>query len=258
MDGSFLFFVFVGFAAQIVDGAIGMAFGVVSTSVLLAAGVAPAPASAAVHVAKVVTGAASGLAHLGFGNVDRALCRRLALPGIAGGVVGAVAISILPGDVVKPVIAVYLAVIGVVLAMRALSHAPPALPVPRPATVGLVGGFVDSLGGGWGPLVTSTLMAGGYEPKRVVGSANLAEFFVSLATAATFIALIGVAQWQVVLGLVVGGTAAAPVAAYACRFIPAQALQLLVGAVVIGLSARTFYLAFGSIAPAGVAPAGVG
>lgn len=232
-------YVLIGFAAQLVDGSIGMAYGVVSMSVLLAAGVAPAPASAAVHVAKVFTGAASGVSHLWLGNVEWGLCRRLLIPGCIGGAAGASLVSYAPSQIVKPVVALYLIVMGVVLLAKAIRLRPRAPAASHVGALGFVGGLLDSLGGGWGPIVTSTLISRGHEPRRAIGSVNLAEVFVALTQSAVFGALLGLAYLDIVFGLIVGGVIAAPAAALLTRHLPARLLILLVGAAVAGISLRT-------------------
>jgi len=244
MEPAFLTFVVVGFAAQLVDGALGMAYGVSSTSLLLSLGLAPAPASAAVHTAEVVVSGVSGLSHLRFGNVDRALFRRLVLPGVVGGVVGAYLLSELPGDRLRPVVSAYLLAMGLYICWRALRGVPRLSSTPRAVPLGLAGGFFDAIGGGgWGPIVTTHLVANGHEPRVAIGSVNLAEFFVTVAQAATFFVTLGLVHWRVIAGLVLGGVLAAPLAALACRHLPARATMLLVGLLIAVLSVRTLLLA---------------
>jgi hypothetical protein len=244
MNEPFLLYALVGFAAQMIDGALGMAYGVSSTSFLLAVGASPAVASASVHTAEIFASAASGLSHLRFGNVDRALMRRLVLPGIAGGVLGAYVLSSLPGDRIKPCVSVYLIVMGAMILRKALQRPRPPGERHHFTMLGLAGGFFDAIGGGgWGPIVTSSLMARGETPRLVIGSVNLAEFFVTVAQSATFFIMMGIVHWKVIAGLTLGGVVAAPLAALVCKRLPARALMLLVGALVIGLSIRTFVLA---------------
>ena len=241
MPHDFWTYLLVGFAAQIVDGSIGMAYGVVSTSVLLAAGVAPAQASAAVHIAKIFAGTASGLSHLWLGNVDWPLCRRLLIPGCIGGLVGAALVSYAPVDLIKPLVAAYLLLMGIVLLARAARFR--AMPAPSAAVtpLGLVGGLLDSLGGGWGPVVTSTLIARGHAPRQVIGSVNLAEVFVAVAQSAMFAALLGFGYFDIVIGLALGGIVAAPFAALLARYAPARLLIVLVGVAVSAVSLRTLF-----------------
>ncbi len=239
MFDEFWTFALVGFAAQLVDGSIGMAFGVASTSMLLAAGVPPASASAAVHLAKVFTGVASGLSHYWLGNIDWPLCRRLLIPGCIGGVLGATLVSNVPAEFVKPVVAIYLTVMGAILLAKAVRFRPMPPPSGHTRALGFVGGLLDSLGGGWGPVVTSTLIARGHSPRHVIGSVNLAEIFVAFAQSVAFGAFLGLAYLEIVLGLALGGVIAAPIAAMTTRYIPARPLILLVGVAVMVLSVRT-------------------
>jgi uncharacterized membrane protein YfcA len=240
VESSILTFVLVGFLAQVVDGALGMGYGVISTSFLLSFGVPPAMASASVHTAEVFVTGASGIAHLGNGNVERRLVMRLVVPGVIGGVLGAYVLTEIPGERIRPVVALYLLVIGAVILRRALAQRAPRLRLVRLAPLGFVGGFLDSVGGGgWGPIVTSTLLVQGQAPRSAIGSVNLTEFFITVAQAATFWALLGEVQWPVALGLLGGGVLAAPLAAYACRRLPARVVMGLVGALVLVLSLRT-------------------
>jgi len=242
----FLLFVAVGFLAQMVDGAIGMAYGVTSTSVLLSVGVPPASASAAVHAAETFTTGASGLAHWRFGNIDRNLIWRLAIPGVVGGVLGAYVLTSIPGEIIRPYVSGYLLFLAVLILWRALTSRPhsSSLPPSGVAPLGFVGGFLDSIGGGgWGPLVTSSLLSQGTTPRYAIGSVNLAEFFVTAAISATFVFTIGLTLWPVIAGLVLGGVIAAPLAAYATKHLPHKMLMIMVGCVVLALSARNLFKA---------------
>lgn len=241
-----LLFMAVGFAAQMVDGAIGMAYGVISTSVLLSLGIPPVTASACVHAAETFTTAVSGVSHWRFGNVDRKLLLRLALPGMIGGAIGAYLLTELPGEKVKPFISAYLLLIGVLIIWRALTRRPSEGAEPsHVAPLGFVGGLLDSIGGGgWGPIVTSTLIGQGTTPRYAIGSVNLAEFFVTLIISATFVATVGLELWPIISGLILGGVVAAPFAAYATKKLPEKVLMILVGCVVAILSLRTIISAF--------------
>jgi uncharacterized membrane protein YfcA len=238
--------VLVGFIAQMVDGSIGMAYGVTSTSVMLSFGVPPATASACVHAAETFTTGASGLAHWKLGNVDKRLIWRLAIPGAIGGALGAYVLTNIPGELVKPYISAYLLLIGIFIIYKAVhrKHSFVDDPPNNVAPLGLIGGFVDAIGGGgWGPIVTSTLLGQGTQPRYTIGSVNMAEFFVTLTISATFIATIGLELWPTILGLIIGGIIAAPFAALAAKHFPPKVLMILVGVVVMLLSARTIYLA---------------
>jgi uncharacterized protein len=234
-----ILFTAVGFAAQLIDGALGMAYGLSATTVLLSLGTAPAMASASVHAAEVFTTAASGLSHWRLGNVDPKLVVRLAVPGMIGGAVGAYLLANLPGESMRPAVAVYLLGMGALIVWRAVRR-PFREKAPRHVVpLGLFGGFVDAVGGGgWGPLVASTLVGRGAVPRMAIGSVNLAEFFVTLTVSGTFLATIGLELMPVIVGLVLGGVVAAPFAALATRHIPDRPLMLLVGAVIVLLSLR--------------------
>jgi len=232
-------FILIGFLAQIVDGALGMGYGVISTSILLSLGVPPAVASASVHTAEVFVTGVSGLAHLGNGNVERRLVFRLVIPGVLGGMLGAYVLTQVPGEKIRPVIALYLLAMGMVILRRALGRRAPGRGRARLVPLGFAGGFLDSVGGGgWGPIVTSTLVAQGQTPRLAIGSVSVTEFFVTLAQAGTFFALLGRGHESVVIGLLIGGVVAAPLAAYVCRRLPARVLMGLVGALILALSFR--------------------
>jgi uncharacterized membrane protein YfcA len=237
----FLLFVAVGFAAQLVDGAVGMAYGLTGTTVLLSIGVAPATASACVHAAEVFTTGASGISHWRMRNVHADLIWKLAVPGMVGGAVGAFVLASIPGDTIRPFINTYLLGMGLLILWRAWQRtkmaddeAPKRLPV-----LGLAGGFVDAIGGGgWGPMVASTLIGRGTTPRYAIGSVNLAEFFVTSTITTTFLFTIGLELWPIIAGLILGGVLAAPLAAYAVKQIPDQPLMFLVGALISLLSLR--------------------
>ena len=240
-----LLYVVIGFAAQMIDGALGIAYGVTANSVLLSLGVPPATASACVHAAETFTTGASGAAHWRFGNVDRKLLLRLAIPGMIGGAIGAYILAGLPGDAIKPFISAYLLLLGVLIIWKALAARQIKAPAPRAvAPLGFFGGALDAIGGGgWGPIVTSTLLGQGATPRYAIGSVNLAEFFVTLVISATFLLTIGLSLWPIIAGLIVGGVIAAPFAAFATKHIPDKVLMLLVGCVVVLLSLRTILMA---------------
>jgi uncharacterized membrane protein YfcA len=240
-----LFFILVGFVAQMIDGALGMAYGVSSTSFLLGLGVPPAMASSSVHVAEVFTSGVSGLSHLKFGNVNKKLFQSLVIPGMLGVVTGAYVLTSIDGKIIKPFMAAYLMIMGIVIIRKAFKKVKAVQEPKKLAFLAVFGGFMDAVGGGgWGPIVASTLISKGHNPRYTIGSVNLAEFFIALAGAGTFIALIGVDNWQIVAGLIVGGTFAAPFAAYLCKKFAPKTLMIMVGVLIICLSLRTIYLAF--------------
>lgn len=232
-------FVFVGFLAQLIDGALGMAYGVTATSVLLQLGAPPAVASASVHAAEVFTTGASGLAHWRMRNVDWHLIVRLAVPGVIGGIIGAYLLSSFPADLIRPFISLYLLVMGGVILVRAfgVKAEPLDLRTHPVGLLGLVGGFLDAVGGGgWGPVVASRLIGSGGTPRIVIGSVNASEFFLTFSISITFFATIGLELWPVITGLVVGGVLAAPIGALLAARIPAKPLMIMVGCLISALS----------------------
>ncbi len=243
-----ILFAVIGFVAQMVDGAIGMAYGISASTALLSMGVPPATASACVHAAETFTTGASGIAHWKLGNIDKKLLARLVLPGMIGGALGAYALSSLPGEALKPYIATYLMLLGVFIVWKAIGQKEKREGVEPKAVapLGLFGGFLDAIGGGgWGPLVTSSLLGQGTTPRYAIGTVNLAEFFVTLTISTTFFLTVGLDLWPIITGLVIGGIIAAPFAAYATKHIPDKVLMIMVGTVVVLLSLRTLLNALG-------------
>lgn len=235
-----VFYVIVGFIAQLIDGTLGMAYGVSATSLLLTKGIAPAVVGATVHAAEVFTTGISGLSHHYFGNVDRRLFGRLVIPGVIGSVIGAYILSQIPGERFKPIIAVYLLGMGIFIMVRAFKPVSSRSVTTHLAPLGFFGAFIDAIGGGgWGPVVASTLIARGNHARTTVGSVNAAEFFVTLAASVTFVITLGLSHWPIILGLAIGGAVAAPLGAYACKRIPHRPFMLLVGLLLMGLSIRT-------------------
>lgn len=241
MDSNWLLFFFVGMAAQLVDGALGMAFGVTATTVLLSFGVAPAQASAMVHIAEIFTTAASGASHWAQRNIEWSIVRRLAIPGVVGGAIGATVLSNVDGKVIAPFVVIYLAIMGVVILGKAIWRAVHLQPSWRGMPlVGFFGGLLDAIGGGgWGPIVTSTLIGGGHPPRMVIGSVNLTEFLVTVVTSVAFALSLGVMDILPVVPFILGGLVVAPFAGYLTRIIPARPLMALVGVLVLGLSLRS-------------------
>lgn len=232
-----LLFIAVGFAAQLIDGALGMAYGLVSTSVLLAMGMPPAQASAAVHAAEMVTTGISGGAHAWFGNIDRRLLWRLVLPGMAGGIAGALLAAQLPTGYLRPAVLAYLLAMGGFVLWRACRPQPATQPPRRVPAIGAAAGFLDAIGGGgWGPMATSTLLAQGSEPRFTVGSVNAAEFFVTTAITAAFVSQLGLDFGLTTLGLLLGGGLAAPLAAWVVTWVPRRGLLLLIGALIVTMA----------------------
>ena len=245
-----LLFVIVGFIAQIIDGSLGMAYGVSSNALLLTIGISPAAASASVHTSEVFTSFVSGVSHFKLGNVDLKLVKKLALPGVLGGVLGAYIISNIDSDLIKPIVSVYLLIMGIRILFRAFQNIkeqdPGSFKSLPMIFLGLVGGFLDAAGGGgWGPIVTTTLISQGATPRKSIGSVNLTEFFVTFAEAVTFIFTIGFIHWQIIVGLLIGGIIAAPLGAYFTRRIPIKPMLILVGSLIILLNMRTLLQVWG-------------
>ena len=244
IDSHFLMFVAIGLGAQLVDGALGMAFGLVSSSILLAMGMPPAAVSASVHTAEVFTTGVSGAAHGMLGNVDRRLMLRLAVPGVAGGVIGAYALSRIDGAVIKPWIHAYLLVLALLILVRALGRRVPRREVRRVGVLGFVSGLLDAIGGGgWGPMATSTLLANGGEARTSIGTVSASEFAVTLAISITFLFTVGLEHWRIIVGLLLGGVIAAPLAALLVRHVRERLVLLAVGLLVLGISVYQIYRA---------------
>lgn len=228
-------FIAIGFLAQIIDGTLGMAFGVIASTMLLSMGVPPAAASAGVHVAKMATGAVGGASHALAGNVDWKLLARIAIPGMLGGAFGAWVLSSVNPSLARPVVFGYLAVLSVYIILRAARQRAMTLKPKVVEPVGAAGGFLDAIGGGgWGPVVTSNLLAQGAQPRKTIGTVNLAEFFVTSAiSAAFFVALDDTFLSAPILGLVIGGVIAAPVGALLVKRLPARPLMAAVGVILL-------------------------
>ena len=226
-------FILVGFGAQIIDGALGMAYGVISSSLLLTLGIPPRAVSASVHAAETCTTAVSAVSHVLHRNVDWKLFWKLIIPGVIGGVSGAYFLSNISGDLIKPYIQAYLVAIGLWLLWRGLMYPPKARDPRFVAPLGLVGGFLDaSGGGGWGPVVTSNLLIQGASPRHTIGTVNTVEFFLTLSISTTFLLHLG---WETfttaTIGLLIGGVIAAPFGAWIARHVPAKPLLIMVGAI---------------------------
>ena len=247
----------VGFIAQLVDGSLGMAYGVTSTTLLLAiAGLTPALASTAVHISEVGTTLASGLSHWKFGNIDWSKIIWLAIPGGIGAFLGAVVLSsVISAEAAEPIVAIFLFLLGAyVLARFAFNRKTNVvenLPIPRAflSPLGLVAGFLDAVGGGgWGPISTPTLLSSGrMEPRKVVGTVDTSEFVVALCASIGFLISLSFAQvpWGVVGAILIGGLIAAPIAAWIVRHLNARVLGTAVGGFILLVNANTFLGAVG-------------
>lgn len=243
----FLTFAAVGALAQLVDGALGMAYGVASAAMLLALGVPPVTATASVHQAETFTCGASGLSHLLAGNVRWPLFWTLAVPGVIGAVAGAALVVHIPAAWMRLALTPYLLGMGVFLLLRGMRERPAGAEVPRgtPA-LGLAAGCADAVaGGGWSALTVTTLVARGATPRMVIGTVHLAKCMVSIAASLSFLLLIGLSQGTAVLGLIAGGVLAAPLGALFARRMPARVATMLAAIAVLGLGVNNVVRAFG-------------
>jgi uncharacterized membrane protein YfcA len=242
-------YVAVGFIAQLIDGALGMAYGVSASSLLMAFNVPPAVSSAMVHAAECFTTGTSAISHHAFGNVDKYLFRRLLVPAVIGAIIGAYLLSEI-GDVLKPYVSGYLILMGLVIIAKAFFRVPPKNVTTHLAPLGFFGALVDAMGGGgWGPIVASNLIVRGNEVRIAVGSVNAVEFFVTLAASITFFLSLTLEPkyWTIILGLALGGMIAAPLGAWAAKRIPHKPFMILVGVLVTAVSARNLLKAFAII-----------
>ena len=226
-----------------VDGALGMAFGQISSTLLVSMGVPPAAASAGVHTAETFTTAISGISHVAHRNVDWRLFFRIVIPGVIGGVAGAYLLTQISAEAAKPIVLTYLTALGVYLFYRGVMHRHTER---RPRVVeplGLVGGFLDaSGGGGWGAIVTSNLLVQGSNPRKTIGTVNTAEFFLTITISATFIAAIGWKAFTVAtIGLLIGGVLAAPFGGWIAKRVNPDRLLTFVGALVTMTSGYALY-----------------
>jgi uncharacterized membrane protein YfcA len=241
-SGELAFYIGLGFAAQLVDGALGMAYGLIASSALLASGATPAISSASVHAAEVVTTGLAGASHVWHENVDWRTFRRLAAAGVLGGLVGAYVLTELPEKPVKVFVTLYLFGMALLILRRIIVGDVERKPVRGTIPIGLAGGFLDAIGGGgWGPMVNATLIARGERPRISIGSVSLAEFFVTAAISAMFVLSLDLATYgRVVLGLIIGGALAAPFAGWFSRVLPQKVLMSLVAVVVGALGIYNF------------------
>ena len=240
-DQEFLIFFVIGIFAQLVDGTLGMGYGATSTSFLLAYGIPPAVSSTGVHVAEMFTTGASAISHHKFGNINKKLVKHLLIPGVLGSITGAYLLAdVIDGEVIKPFIAVYMMVLACIIIKKAMVKNIVKKKTKRLGVLASFGGFMDSVGGGgWGPIVTSTLLGRGRNPRYTIGSVNAAEFAVSFASGITFMIFGGIQGWQVIIGLILGGVIAAPIAALLVNRIQRKPMMIVVGILIIILSLRT-------------------
>jgi uncharacterized membrane protein YfcA len=240
-------FILIGFAAQLIDGALGMAYGQISSTLLISLGVPPAAASAGVHTAETFTTAVSGISHVAHRNVDWWLFVRIVIPGVIGGVLGAYVLTEIPAGTAKPFVLAYLAILGLYLFYRGVMHRHTERRPRIISPLGFLGGFLDAAGGGgWGGIVTSNLLVQGSNPRKTIGTVNTAEFFLTVTISATFLATLGWAAFTTAtLGLLIGGVVAAPFGAMIAKRVTADRLLTFVGALLTLISLFGLYRAFG-------------
>lgn len=244
-DETFFWFMLAGFVAQMVDGALGMAYGATSSAVLLSYGLSPRLASAAVHTAEIFTTGVSGLSHIRFGNFNKRLFFKLVIPGVIFASLGAFLLgSVVDGNIIKPYIHAYLLVLGVLILMKAFKkNLETKENTKGAAMLAAFGGFLDAIGGGgWGPIVTSNLIRKGNTPSTIIGTVNTAEFFVTYFTAGVLIYFTGIHSWQIILGLILGGALAAPFGALITKKVTKKTLFFAVGILIIATSLYSLYV----------------
>ena len=242
----------IGFVAQMIDGALGMAFGQISSTILLSMGIPPAISSAGVHTAETFTTAVSGISHVAHRNVDWRLFFRIAIPGILAGIIGAYILTQVDASTAKPFVLAYLTSLGLYLFYRGVMHRHTERRPKIVEPLGAVGGFLDAAGGGgWGAIVTSNLLVQGSNPRKTIGTVNTAEFFLTISISATFLATLTYAGteehrdllFKAVIGLVIGGVLAAPFGAWIAKKVNPDLLLTFVGAVLTLTSGYGFYRA---------------
>lgn len=246
LNYDFVIFLLIGIFAQLVDGTLGMGYGATSTSFLISFGVPPATSSMGVHVAEMFTTGASAISHHRFKNINKKLVLNLLIPGVIGSILGAYLLAdVIDGNVIKPYIAIYMIILAVLIIIKGLRKNIQKKKTKRIGILAVFGGFMDAIGGGgWGPIVTSTLVGQGRNPRYTIGSVNTAEFAISFASGVTFILFDGISGWPLIAGLIIGGVIAAPIGAYFVNKIPRKPITVLVGLLLIFLSVRTLIKLF--------------
>jgi uncharacterized membrane protein YfcA len=241
----FLLYFAIGFIAQLIDGALGMAYGLTTTTFLLNLGLPPASVSATTHAAECITSGFSAIAHHQLGNVNKSLFFGLLLPGMIGAVLGVFMITSIDGDLIRPFIGIYLFIMGTIVLSKAFTVFPPVAVTRHLTPLGFIGAFMDAVGGGgWGPIVTSTLLARGHDARITIGSVNACEFFIVMTVSVAFFLNHVFIDWQTIVALALGGSIATPLGAFLCKHIPVKVLLFLVGLLLIGLSSRTIWVSF--------------
>lgn len=248
METDILLYVAAGFFAQIVDGSLSMAYGLTASSMLLTAGLPGATVSATVHAAECFTTGASAISHHAFGNIDRKLFRRLVIPGVIGAIIGAYTLSTLPVGTLRPLIALYLVIMGGIIIYKVRKDFPSRQVTKHVIPLGFFGALLDAIGGGgWGPLVASNLAARGHDIRKTVGTVIAVEFFVTLAASLTFLLTMGLHHLDIILALAAGGILAAPLGAYMVKKVPVKPFMIFVGIFIITLGTYNFVKAMGYI-----------
>ncbi|MEI6311789.1 MAG: sulfite exporter TauE/SafE family protein [Bacteroidota bacterium] len=246
LNTRFIWFVIAGFIAQLIDGALGMAYGVSCSTLLLNVGVSPKLASASVHTAEVFTTGVSGLSHIKMRNIDKKLFFRIVIPGVISAMIGAYLISdVFDGKMIKPYIACYLLILGMVIIYKGFKNKKKEfVEVKRAGLLAFAGGMLDAIGGGgWGPIVTSNIINQGKNPAETIGTVNTAEFFITFFSTGVFLFFVGIDHWDILLGLILGGVVAAPLGAYLSKKVNKRAMMFIVGITVIITSLFTIYKA---------------
>lgn len=233
----FIIFATLGFIAQLIDGALGMAYGVFLSTTLTSAGIPIASASACIHFAEIFTTFTSGISHFKLKNIDFTLLKKLAPAGILGGVIGAILVSKINSEYIRPFVSTYLCLLGIRIILKSLSYKKETTTPKKIFPLGFIGGFLDAIGGGgWGPIVTGTLINKNNCPHKTIGTVSLTEFFVTFCQSLAFATTLGLGYFKIVLGLIIGGCLAAPLSAYICLKINTKILMFIVGTIITSLN----------------------
>jgi uncharacterized membrane protein YfcA len=236
-----------GSIAALIDGSLGMAYGVTGTAFLLGYGISPIKAVAYIHIAEIFVSGSSGLNHWKIGNVDTRLFKKLLVPGIIGAILGALIITKIKIPYLSIVISIYLLFMGIFLIAKAYAKIKLQFKQKNSVVIPLAitGGFVDGAGGGgWGPVVTTSLLGGKMMPKKIIGTVNASEFFINLASATAFLFLVKVTDWEALAGLIIGGFLITPYAAKATSRMSVKMILTVVGCLITALSIRKLYIFF--------------
>lgn len=242
IDNKLIVFILIGFFAQLVAGSLGMGYGTISSTILLTSGIPPVVISASVHTARLFTTLVSAISHHYLRNINTKILKKLILPGMIGGVIGVLVLTSFPGEYIKPFMSIYLLVMGIRILLKAFNKKlfqKSKQGMEKISFLALIGGFLDAVcGGGWGPIVTSTLLSSDDQPRYIIGTVITAEFFVTAIEVAVFFAFITLMDWQVIIGLTFGGIISAPIGALICKYVPAKKLMFLVGILICVLSMK--------------------